>query len=114
MRRLRQLGSATQQPLPPQLLMIVVVVSHAKCPHRHSGLLLAGDRNTCHVLNLSGCVRKPSQDEAEAVCGVAGACHTFLDEISDALKRKPETMPRSEGKATYSFPWMYEHAAWKK
>jgi hypothetical protein len=47
-------------------------------------------------------------------CGGAGSCHTFLDEIGDALKRTPETLPRAEGKATYSFPWMYEHAAWKK
>lgn len=50
-------------------------------------------------------------------CGAyanSGACHTFLDEIGDALKKTPESLPRSEAKATYSFPWMYEHAAWKK
>jgi len=50
-------------------------------------------------------------------CGAydnTGKCHTFLDEIGDALKKTPETLPRSEAKPTYSFPWMYEHAAWKK
>lgn len=48
-------------------------------------------------------------------CGAyASSCHTFLDEIGDMLKSTPKEMPRSEGKATYSFPWMYEHAAWKK
>jgi len=48
-------------------------------------------------------------------CGAyASTCHTFLDEIGDMLKATPKEMPRSEGKATYSFPWMYDHAAWKK
>lgn len=48
-------------------------------------------------------------------CGAySSSCHTFLDEIGDALKATPKEMPRSEGKPTYSFPWMYERNAWNK
>ena len=44
-----------------------------------------------------------------------GSCHTFLDEISDALKgTNAGEIPRTENKATPAFPWAYEKAAWKK
>lgn len=44
-----------------------------------------------------------------------GTCHTFLDEISDALKStNAGEIPRSEGKPMAAFPWAYEKAAWKK
>mmetsp|Transcript_48100 Transcript_48100/g.75119 ORF Transcript_48100/g.75119 Transcript_48100/m.75119 type:complete len:337 (+) Transcript_48100:3-1013(+) len=41
-------------------------------------------------------------------CGAlnqGGSCHTFLDEISDALKKSPETMGRTPVKQTTFFPW---------
>nr|7Y7B_Z Chain Z, ACPI-S [Chroomonas placoidea]7Y8A_Z Chain Z, ACPI-S [Chroomonas placoidea] len=48
-------------------------------------------------------------------CGAyASSCHTFLDEMGDMLKATPQEMPRSKAAPTYSFPWMYDHAAWKK
>lgn len=50
-------------------------------------------------------------------CGAyASGCHTFLDEMGDMLSGKVDVpvVPRSEAKPTYSFPWMYEQAAWKK
>jgi len=50
-------------------------------------------------------------------CGAYGSgCHTFLDEMGDMLSGKTYVIdvPRSEGKATYSFPWMYDHASWQK
>ena len=43
-----------------------------------------------------------------------GTCHTFLDEISDALKGQSGTVPRAEAKPTAAFPWAYDKAAWKK
>jgi len=43
-----------------------------------------------------------------------GSCHTFLDEMSDMFNKKPDTLPRSEGKPLYFTQWSYEHAAWKK
>ena len=49
-------------------------------------------------------------------CGAMyGSCHTFLDEMSDALKgTNAGEIPKSEGKPTAAFPWAYEKAAWKK
>jgi len=49
-------------------------------------------------------------------CGAmyASSCHTFLDEISDALKGSGSELPRSEPAPTKAFPWAYEKAAWKK
>jgi len=49
-------------------------------------------------------------------CGAmyASSCHTFLDEISDALKGSSSELPRSEPAPTKAFPWAYEKAAWKK
>jgi len=45
-----------------------------------------------------------------------GTCHTFLDEISDALKSTNNAgeIKRSEGKPMAAFPWAYEKAAWNK
>ncbi|EKX32463.1 hypothetical protein GUITHDRAFT_156322 [Guillardia theta CCMP2712] len=54
-------------------------------------------------------------EDPRAGCGAMysdGACHTFLDEMSDLLKKKPETLPRSEGKPLYFTQWSYDHAAW--
>mmetsp|Transcript_17974 Transcript_17974/g.45348 ORF Transcript_17974/g.45348 Transcript_17974/m.45348 type:complete len:280 (-) Transcript_17974:217-1056(-) len=50
-------------------------------------------------------------------CGAyKSGCHTFLDEMGEMLEGKnyKPDVPRSEGKATYSFPWMYDHASWQK
>lgn len=50
-------------------------------------------------------------------CGAmyASQCHTFLDEISDALKGSGQgEIPRAEPTPTKAFPWAYEKAAWKK
>jgi len=45
----------------------------------------------------------------------ASQCHTFLDEISDALKGSGQgEIPRAEPTPTKAFPWAYEKAAWKK
>jgi len=43
-----------------------------------------------------------------------GDCHSFFDEISDAMKKTPETPSRAPGKASFSFPWAFEKAAWNK
>ena len=44
-----------------------------------------------------------------------GVCHTFLDEISDALKgSKSVSVPDTPAGPTKAFPWAYEKAAWKK
>ena len=45
-----------------------------------------------------------------------GTCHTFLDEISDALKSTNNAgeIKRSEGKPMAAFPWAYEKAVWNK
>jgi hypothetical protein len=62
---------------------------------KDSAVSVTDPRGSCGAMNPAG-----------------SACHTFLDEIQDALSKKQETLPRSAGKATYSFPWMYDHAAW--
>merc|ERR1712127_704868 len=55
------------------------------------------------------------EDPLKGCTAMYGTCHTFLDEISDALKgTNAGEIPRSEGKATPGFPWAYEKAAWKK
>jgi hypothetical protein len=44
-----------------------------------------------------------------------GVCHTFLDEISDALKgSKSVQLAEKPAGPTAAFPWAYEKAAWKK
>ena len=44
-----------------------------------------------------------------------GVCHTFLDEISDALKgSKSVSVADTPAGPTKAFPWAYEKAAWKK
>ena len=44
-----------------------------------------------------------------------GVCHTFLDEISDALKgSKSVSVADTPAGPTAAFPWAYEKAAWKK
>lgn len=53
------------------------------------------------------------EDPLKGCSAMYGSCHTFLDEMSDALKGNAGEMPRSEGKATNAFPWAYEKAAWK-
>ncbi|KAJ1477582.1 hypothetical protein T484DRAFT_1963033, partial [Baffinella frigidus] len=42
------------------------------------------------------------------------SCHSFFDEIGDAMSKSPETPSRSTGKASFSFPWAFDKATWNK
>jgi hypothetical protein len=59
------------------------------------------------ISRKAGALHAPSTQKSPAYLA-----HFFRRDI-DILCVEQE-LPRSEGKATYSFPWMYEHAAWKK